>query len=240
MTEPTKTNEIAARLLQEFLEFYRTPSFGSPSKRDIDVKVFGMLRDLGELPEESSLFQLAQRLKITRAKARGLLFDHEVRGASEDEPINERIRPAVAGARFSKDGTYFVFEVESPYLQALIRERVRSLGHISDSSFNTSLVRLSLDAATDLINSLLSADQRTAVHNALVSAGAPDASFKGVLKGALGALGKKFGGEALDSIAEDTVDYISDLVAPLLSSGSQALGVAVVDRWRDLFPKAKT
>ena len=229
---------VAKEILERFLDFYTRPSFGSPAKRDIDIEVFGILYRLGYVTGRLSLFEVAQRLRITPAKARSLLFDHDVRGAAASAmSADQLIKATLAGLRFTKDGDYFVCEVESPYAQALVRDRIRQLGFISDTSFNSSLIRLSADAATALIGSVLSTEEKAAVTAALIKAGAPDKSFPGVVKGALKALAVKFGGDALGKVSDDVADVAGDLMKPIIEGAADQIASAA-GKWTDIFKTA--
>jgi hypothetical protein len=213
--EPAK----AAELLSEFLNFYGRPSFGSPSKRDIDVQVFSMLRKLAWVTESNSLFEIADSLKVTRGKARSLLFDFDVRRTDEERgSAVTLIKNALIGLSPTKDGDYFVFEVESPYTQAILRERVRKIGHVSDTSFNTSLVRMSSSAIIDLIDDVLTLDEKKAVKKALRKAGSKAESFRDVISDALKSIPKKLTGGAVTGVgswgAKEAAPYMKSLLFP--------------------------
>ncbi|WP_269218868.1 hypothetical protein [Brevundimonas vesicularis] len=218
--------------LRPLLMVATSPAFGAVSKRELELAVFEMFRELGVIERKASLFSLMTELRVTRAKASQLLFDIEVRSRGSDtDALDEEIRLALAETKFLKDGDLFVLEIENPLVQAHLRNRLRELGHVSDTSFNSAIVRMSLDAATDLTVELIPADRREAVKNALVAAGAPDGSVKGVLKGALKTLGKKFAGEAGDQLAEGAVDKAEAFVLPLFAMA----GRGVTDVWTGLW-----
>ena len=220
--------------LRPLLEVATSPAFGAVSKRELELALFEMLRELGVIERKASLFSLMTELRVTRAKASQLLFDIEVRSRGHDaDGLDEEIRLAFTETKFLKDGDLFVLEIENPLVQAHLRNRLRELGHVSDASFNSALVRMSLDAATDIMIDLIEADRRAAVKQALVAAGAPDSSIKGVLKGALKSLGKKFAGEAGDQLAEGVVDSAEDFLKPLFTAAEEG----ITDVWKRLLHK---
>ena len=62
------------KAMKSFLSDFTRPAFGSLPKREIELIVFQMLRDIGVLRKDASLYDLMTDLRITRAKASGLMF----------------------------------------------------------------------------------------------------------------------------------------------------------------------
>ncbi|TOQ20695.1 hypothetical protein, partial [Vibrio parahaemolyticus] len=81
-----------------------------------------------------------------------------------------------------KSGDLYVLEIENPLVSDHLRSKIQKLGYISDGSFSPSVIKLGLDAVSALIQSYLSDTEIDEVKQALIAAGAPDTSFKGVIK----------------------------------------------------------
>jgi len=223
--------EDVKRALRPFLEIITTPAFGAISKRETDLAAFELLRTLELVDRKASLFSLMTQLRITRAKASQILFDIEVRAhGGNAEVLNEGVREALKATRFAKDGDFFVLEIENPLLQAHLRNRLRELGHISDTSFNSAIVRMPLDAVTDLMIALIPEDNRETVRRALVAAGAPDRTIKGVLKSALKTLGTKILGDAADLVADGAVENAAGFLGPIF----EGVRDGITNSWRDI------
>lgn len=138
--------------LESFIQDFMTPAFGSLPKREIELRVFDLMRNLAVLETEATIYSLMTDLKITRAKASQLLFDLEIRHHGSDrERLDGLLKEAMINTKFAKDGEYFVMEVENPLTSAHLRQRIRDIGHFSDTSFNSALVRAPLEAVTDLM-----------------------------------------------------------------------------------------
>lgn len=226
--------------LRSLLAVATTPAFGAVSKRELELALFEMLRDIGVIEQKASLFSLMTDLRVTRAKASQLLFDFEVRARGSDSAgLDDEVRLALAQTKFAKDGDLFVLEIENPLVQAHLRNRLRELGHVSDASFNSAIVRMSSDAAADLIVELIPPDSRTAVKNALVAAGAPDGSVSGVLKGAVKTLAKKIAGEAGDAIAGEVVDKAGEFLKPVFDAATGGVTEAWNGLWQRPAPPPK-
>lgn len=218
--------------IASFLKDFMTPAFGSLPKREIELRVFDLMRNLGIVKTEATIYSLMTDLMVTRTKASQLIFDLEIRQyGSDQERLDELIKQALINTKFAKDGDYFVMEIENPLTLAHMRQRIREVGHFSDTSFNSALVRAPLDTVTDLILDIIPNDQHEAIKDALVNAGAPDNSVKAVIKGALKTLGSKVIGEAADQVAEGIVDNSANFLGPLVNAGIDQ----ICDQWQDLF-----
>lgn len=223
------SGEQAKEALEALLKSYLEPAFGALPKREIDLLFFSMLKKTGYVGAESSLYSIMSDLKVTRGKARSLLYDTNVRAVTKSE-LNELLREDLSKAGFSKDGNYFVIEIENPLLQAHLRDLVRRLGHVTDTSFNQSLVRMSFEAVGELAEAILGSD-RQHLRKALVKAGAADGSLKGIIAGALKQLGKRVAGEAGDRFAEGVVIEVGSFLKPLFQTASDL----VTERWAIVF-----
>lgn len=219
--------------LAGFLTDFMTPAFGSLPKREIELRIFDLMRNLGVLKTEATIYSLMTDLMVTRSKASQLIFDLEIRRHGSDRvKLDQLIKQALINTKFAKDGDYFVIEIENPLTLAHMRQRIREIGHFSDTSFNSALVRAPLDTVTDLMLDIIPEDQHQAIKGALVEAGAPDSSVKAVIKGALKTLGSKVIGEAADQVAGGIVDNSADFINPLVNAG--------VDQIRDLWGRLFT
>lgn len=218
--------------IADVLSDFMTPAFGSLPKREIELRIFDLMRSLGILKSEATIYGLMTDLMVTRAKASQLIFDLEIRRHGSDRArLDELVKQALIGTKFAKDGDYFVMEIENPLTLAHMRQKIREIGHFSDTSFNSALVRAPVDTVTDLMLDIIPENQHQAIKGALVDAGAPDGSVKAVIRGALKTLGRKVIGEAADQIAEGIVDNSANFLGPLVNAG---IG-QIQERWSALF-----
>ncbi len=226
--EACDPQDVQSALIQ-ILSRYTQPAFGALPKREADILIFEVMRSLNLLPEDASVYDLMTDLRITRSKATQLLFDTAIRKFDENPALlDAKVLDVLCSARFHKDADqFFLLEVEDPMLNANLKEKVRKAGHISDSSFNTALIRLPLDAITDLAASLLPPELQFEVKNALVAAGAPEeTTFKNVVTASLKALGAKVMGSAADGV----IDEAGAFLAPILRNTGE-----IVEKWMPIF-----
>jgi hypothetical protein len=207
----------AKAALKRILTAAVSPAFGATTKREMELMLFGELIAVGALSARPSSYEIMTRLGVAQTKARQLVLDRALR-LHREEDLDADLRQAVSNARFVKDGTMFVVEMEDPLLHAHLKERLRRLGHVSDTSFNANLVRMTLDAARDLVADSIPDADREKVRKALVKAGAPDEGYRGVVGKALGRIGEKVGEAATDTAVDAAKDQVKSLVTASIPS----------------------
>jgi hypothetical protein len=199
------------KALEKFLEDFLSPAFGAMPKGEIEIAVLNLLISIGAVKDNPSSYDLASSLKITKTKARTLIYNKELRTRTSDD-LDAEVRKILLKPVIQKRGDQFVLEVESPLALDHLRAKVQKLGHLSDGSFSTNLVTLKLDAMAALIESVLDAGQKENARTALRAAGAPDTSLSGLLKAALKEIGKKIA----DDTGEEVFDKACEYMQPIL------------------------
>lgn len=208
------TEEEAKSALSYFLQNYMTPAFGALPKNEVELIVLHVLEKLGAIDEEPELYEFVSKLKVTRSKARGLIYDRELRRSSEGE-LNNKVKNLLKRPLIQKNGDLYVLEVENPLVSDHLRSKVQKLGYVSDGSFSPSIIKLGLDAITALIESYLSAQEKNDIKAALVAAGAPDTSFTGILKATF----KKVASKVASDTGEALMDKASEFISPIIDAG---------------------
>lgn len=204
--------------LAYFLQSYMNPAFGALPKNEVELIVLSVLEKLRAIDKEPELYELVSKLKITRSKARGLIYDRELRRSSEEE-LDNKVKNLLKRPLIQKNGDLYVLEVENPLVSDHLRSKVQKLGYVSDGSFSPSIIKLGLDAITALIESSLSPQDKEAIKAALIAAGAPDASFKGVLKATL----KKVASKVASDTGEALMDKTSAFISPIIDAGIERI-----------------
>lgn len=218
----------AASALKTLLERFLDPAFGALPKSEIELLLLGALEEVGAVPAEPGVYELVSKLRINRTKARNLIYERELRRLTPTE-LDSRVRNLLKRPIIQKSGDQFVLEVENPLVSDHLRSKVQALGHVSDGSFSPSIVKLPLDAVVALIELYIPEDQRAPVKAALVAAGAPDASFKGVLKAVLKKVAGKVASDTGEALLENASEYISPIV--------DATVAGLTDKIAEVFPE---
>lgn len=209
----------AKAVLAQLLERYLTPAFAALPKNEVELLVLDALEQVGAISADPQLYELVSKLKVTRPKARRLIYDRELRHSSSAD-LDAKVKALLKRPLLQKQGELFVLEVENPLVSDHLRDKVQQLGYVSDGSFSPSLIKLGLEAITALIASLLSTAEQEQVRLALVAAGAPDGSFRGVLKATLKKLASKVAADSGEALMDKAAGYL----APIVDASIAALG----------------
>ena len=209
----------AKAVLAQLLERYLTPAFAALPKNEVELLVLDALEQVGAISADPQLYELVSKLKVTRPKARRLIYDRELRHYSSAD-LDAKVKALLKRPLLQKQGELFVLEVENPLVSDHLRDKVQQLGYVSDGSFSPSLIKLGLEAITALIASLLSTTEQEQVRLALVAAGAPDGSLKGVLKATLKKVASKVAADSGEALMDKAAGYL----APIVDASIAALG----------------
>lgn len=198
--------------LVKILDKYLNPAFGSLPKREIDLLLFEVLEDLKIIKGTPELYSLVSDLRVTRSKARSLLYDRELRKYQEDE-LNNLVKESLKRPIISKNGDEFKLEIESPLVSDHLRAKVKELGYLSDGSFSPSIVKLPLKAVTAIIESYLTDTEKKNIKKVLVRAGVPDGSFGGILKAVIKKAASKVAADTGEELIEQAEEYLSPIIS---------------------------
>jgi hypothetical protein len=134
-------HDILKNATEEFLVGFCTPAFGALPKSEIELIVMRFLEQIGFITSEPEVYELVSKLKITRTKARNLIYERELRRLSPKQ-LDDRVKSLLKRPLIQKSGDFFVLEVENPLVSDHLRSRVKKLGYVSDGSFSPSIVKL--------------------------------------------------------------------------------------------------
>ena len=146
------------KVLAGFLHSFTNPAFGSLPKNEIELKVLEMLVELTAIEKEPKEYELVSKLRITRSKARNLIYARELR-RSNSQQLDEKVKNLLKKPIVQKKGDSFVMEVENPLVSDHLRAKVQGLGFYTDGSFSPSIIKLGGDAITALIESYLTKEE---------------------------------------------------------------------------------
>ncbi len=211
-----RTEDELKSSLVTILSGYGKPSFGSMSKRDADLMIFGVLQKLGFISPEPTIYEIMQKLKVTRSKARNLIYEAEIRKLKDENDLDQKLREKIKNPIFAKNGDKISIEIDNPLLIDHLRYKLKKLGALTDGSFHAEIVSMNHEAFSDLYVELLPDADANAIYDQFVHLGvAPERGAKPFLKAALkcvahAALGKA--GEALIGTAQGIVgDWIQGI-----------------------------
>jgi len=216
-----QTPETLKKVFLDIIEFYTSPSFGAVKQREFDIFLFGKLQELGVFENKNDIYEIVSKLKITRSKARNLIYESNLRNA-DSQMLDTQLKQELKNVRFLKGSNYLVgIEIENPLLIDHLKARLKEKGHATDGTFSPDIVKLSSEAFVALIEMYLDEDSQKKIMETLISLGyEKDKSFKGLLKIFIESAAAKVAGSAGEFAA-------SEYIAPLLEGGVEKLGELV-------------
>lgn len=206
------SSDECRKLLAGFIDKFNELPFGVLPKREIDILVFQLMQDLHILSENPTIFELVEKLRVTRSRARSLIYEANLRKFNRlrlDENIKEMLKHPV----FKRgDEKHVCFEVENPLIADYLRDKFSELGHAMDGSFSPTLIVLSHEMVAVLLEENLSDSDRNKVLEKLAKAGQPNITVKNVLTGMLNQLGKKVAGDVGEELTGNLVAWCSSSI----------------------------
>jgi len=137
-------------LLTEFFEFYTAPAFGARSKSEIDLKVFELLRERGDIDDD--YYNVSRKLKITPTRAKNLILNAKLRRESEN--YDEKFIDLLKDLKFKisvNNNEIILLYVPDTLFREHIKAILKQKGIIWDSSFNSEIVKIRLDDFLDIV-----------------------------------------------------------------------------------------
>lgn len=116
--------------------------FGTLPKRELDVALFTGLMDAGYVSDTDPVFVTAQRLGITPARVKSMLYSYRM--AREAEPGFERMLTAVRLVSIERGGEA-VLNVEDAYWRDAFVARLKEVGVFTDRAMNSERVVVDAD-----------------------------------------------------------------------------------------------
>jgi len=207
-----KSSDKAAKdALRLFLQQFTSPAFGALPKNEVELLVLEVLAKLGAIESEPEVYELVSKLRVTRSKARRLIYERELRRSSESD-LDSKVKSLLKKPLVQKNGELYTLEVENPLVSDHLRARVQKLGFVSDGSFSPTIVKLGLDAISALVESYLSDKEKKQTRKVLIAAGAPDTSLNGIFKATF----KKIAGKVASQSGEALLDKASEYFGPII------------------------
>lgn len=209
-------DELRDALIKILLD-YGSPSFGSMAKHDIDLLMFDVMISLGIFDSIPSIYDVMRELKVTRSKARNLIYEHQLRSVENENQLLAELREALKCPLLSKESDNVCLEIDNPYLMDFIRNELKKLGHITDGSFNHEMVKMSTDAFSDLYYNCMEESNKTELKRRMVELGVTaDTSLKAILphlfKGVAKTVAKGAFGKVGEDITDNCIEFLHNVI----------------------------
>lgn len=215
--------------LKCLMEPHGTPVFGAAKIIEHEVAALRALTVLGFLKSDADEYDLVEKLRITKAKARSLQYQAALRAMDGADAADIALRKVLSQPRIMKEGNAYLIEVHEPLTMGRLRKRVRSMGFMTDGSFSGSVAKIPEDALAKLVAALLPEALKAEVTEQLIQQGFTDVSMTGFIKGMLAKCGGKLAGAVGDKVAST----VGEKIAEFLINGWSVLSSHVQDKNTD-------
>ncbi len=219
-----KYKEVLYKILGE----YRSPSFGSMSKHDIDLLMFNALVSVGEIKENPTIYDVMKELKVTRSKARNLIYEYQLRKVEDDSQFKTQLYELLKKPLLSATSETVYLEVDNPYMIDYIRNELKNVGCVTDGSFHSELIKMSNEAFCKLYESVMEDEKKKDIENRLVALGVkPNTSLSAIMPKLMMEVAK----EAAKKVAGKVGEEIFSSCLVYLKDNSDK----VKEKWKDWF-----
>lgn len=214
----------------ELMKAYNSPAFGSITKRDFEIELFLQLQKLGLIEKNPSLYEVVSKLKITRTRAKNLIYEANLWNKSIED-LNSELKEILSQPSFLSDGKHVSIDVENPLLQDHIKSKLKALKHITDGSFSSEILKLTpegyialyLDVFGIKDEGLKKATDYFKDNNLM-----PDLRPQTILVGLIKQAGQKClgdtGGQIAEKVTNSTIQFLKSLSGESSLKESQELG----------------
>lgn len=221
-----KFNEVDAdrckEVLGDFIEKCKFPAFGTMPKRELDILIFQMMQKLGLISPNPTIYELVEKLRVTRSRASSLIYDSSLRTFDRVQMEQELKRVLTKPVIKKDDENNICFEIENPLLSDYLRQFFRERGYALDGSFSPSLIKLSHEMVGKLLLEFIPEESKKDALKRLQAAGLQDKSPLGIMTEVLKQVGKnavgELGGQILGDYFKDSVSFLSSKVGDCISA----------------------
>ena len=207
--EPKDAQVALVKIYQKYLN----PAFGALPKKEIEILMFQVLQELKIFSDNPSQYSMLSSLRMSRPKARNLLYESKLR---QEPDLEAELLEILKKPILLKDDDKVCLEIDNPLLVDHLKHILRKEKHITDGSFSPDLVKLTPDAYKSLLNVSFGEISKRELNEALVACGAKkNLTVKSVLTGVL----KKVGSKVADDIGDEAGELVGDYLGDLFTSG---------------------
>ena len=186
--------------IERLFRFCTQNSFGSVSKQELDIFLFGLFKKREFIRGDNS-WDIACELKISKSKAQKYLYENELRENKANE-INNKLKAELSKIpTIEKDGILSLM-IDSPYMRDFIRNELRKANFFSDRSFASDVVKMPVEGYLFLLEKYNNDQYKKFNHEELIKA------LMDVPSEFLGMQITKIFGESAVKIAEKGIGYV--------------------------------
>lgn len=157
----------------DFLNAYLELPFGSRTKLETELLIFSALISRGDIDVASSSFSIATKLRITKSKAKSLVYSYQIRTtpslAGEFVGINftPHLVQCFGSCKLILEGSFLSMTIENQLAREALQDELEKLGFIVEFGQNRNVLRFTPEALFVLVGKfewLMSEDKFSTLH----------------------------------------------------------------------------
>lgn len=133
--------------MDDLFGLYIQNSFGSISKRELDIYLFHAFRKMGKIQGDDA-WKIAQSLRISKSKAQTLLYESTLRYGMDD--VNSKIKAALNSLPRLIDGEVVWLMVGDKYVRETMRAYLMERNIVTDLSFASEIIKMPVEGYWEL------------------------------------------------------------------------------------------
>lgn len=146
--KPVRNDELA-KFTESFIKSYLERGLGGYSGRELELLVLEFI--LLAYPElkDASVFEKSRKLKATESKIKNMLYEIKLKSTEDTQDFIENLEKNLKSAEYEKGK--FIIEVDDVYAQKKVKSILKENGFISDSSFNSDMIKIPYEGLISVV-----------------------------------------------------------------------------------------
>ena len=145
---------MATDTIKQAIEDYIKKGFGSMTKNDFEVWIFGQWL-AGSNNKQKSNYEISRELRIPETKVKRLRYEVDLQyQETSDEEKKAQIITLLEKAQLKPNGQQIQFNVENPVLRKYMDHLLKQAGYFADTSFSSEVVSLTINDWCKLLETI--------------------------------------------------------------------------------------
>lgn len=141
-----------AEELNDFINKYLERGIGGYSGRELELLVLDLILKTRSDISKQSIFEKSKTLKATESKIKNMIYEISLRNNTGNQILIDHIEKNLKSAEFEKGR--IIIEIDDVYCQKKLKSILKENGYITDSSFNSDLVKIPYEGFIDIVSEL--------------------------------------------------------------------------------------
>ncbi len=133
-------DKVAIKSLKKFMDAYLERGLGGYSGKELELLVLELMIDLYPDFEELPVFDKSRLLKASDTKIKNMLYEIKLRRDDDHKDLIKHIESNIESVEMQKGK--LIIELDDVYAMKKMKSMLKKSGFISDSSFNSDLMKV--------------------------------------------------------------------------------------------------